>query len=193
MRMALNDDLLPTLMIGLIAETKSSHDRPVPLIWRPENIICNMASGSLTGRSWDDLVSAIPIIIVGRMSLFRAYVIVITIIVLKLAHELNVPWCVFHYYQYYKGVRYFLWTYFPTMPLNRPTWKWLSVYLVVKIINILYNIIANISSYLFQPRDTHVLLVAANRVLGQQFPIRLGGSLGSRWQTVLCQVSRALM
>jgi len=28
------------------------------LIWRPENIICNMASGSLIGQSIFDLVSA---------------------------------------------------------------------------------------------------------------------------------------
>jgi len=31
---------------------------------------------------------------------------------------------------YYKGVRSFLWTYIPTMPLNRQTWKFLETYIL---------------------------------------------------------------
>jgi len=43
----------------LVAETRGFNDRPqLTLIWRPENIICNMASGSLIGLSIFDLVSA---------------------------------------------------------------------------------------------------------------------------------------
>jgi len=43
------------------------------LIWRPETIICNMASGSLIGKSIFDLVSATNLEAkVGRRSSFGA-------------------------------------------------------------------------------------------------------------------------
>jgi len=53
---ALNEDLPSTLTVHQVAETI---DRPMivqlTLIWRPENIFCNMASGSLIGLSIFDL------------------------------------------------------------------------------------------------------------------------------------------
>jgi len=56
---ALNDDLPSTLTVHQVAETRSSHDCPVELtlIWRPENIIFDMAYGSLIGKSIFDLFS----------------------------------------------------------------------------------------------------------------------------------------
>jgi len=48
---ALNNDLPSTLTVHQVAETRSSHDRPVDanMASTPDNIICNMVSGSLIG------------------------------------------------------------------------------------------------------------------------------------------------
>jgi len=54
----LNDDLSLTLTVHQVAETRRPMIVELTLIWRPENIICNMTSASLIGQSINDLVSA---------------------------------------------------------------------------------------------------------------------------------------